>query len=418
MAALLLWFRARHRKSVSLAISNRDSEAERKTAKYASLFRYTGYYNSVVGFEGPLCDSEFQRLADQLQTRILQFFDAGMSTQPSSFGSLHAVKSSKGAVRKQNEDSAALVRVRFRSPDKDFDVGIVCDGLGGMAGGREAATLALSTFIARILRTSKFSPIERMTSAIAEANSQVFESLRGRGGTTLSAVFMQRHGHPVVAHAGDSRVYGVGPERKLTQLSKDDTLGALLSQSAQVHPDQDQASRLIQFVGMGAEFEPHVFSVPAQGYASFLLTSDGAHGVPEAILSRVVAGASDNEDVANRLINLANLLGGFDNATSVIFPSSFESKRDPVEEGIDVTVTSPASELAIWIPAQSSIQGSEAVLSKPSEPEVAPAPKPKSQRRRKPNKRKRDSEDRELPLRDQSEEPIDVDFPDRDRSSS
>ena len=38
------------------------------------------------------------------------------------------------------------------APERNFTLAALCDGMGGMAQGEYAAVLALSTFVARILR--------------------------------------------------------------------------------------------------------------------------------------------------------------------------------------------------------------------------------------------------------------------------
>lgn len=236
-----------------------------------------------------------------------------------------AIGSSVGLVRKRNEDRCLVARASYANGSRvNFTVAVVCDGLGGMAQGREAAILAASAFTAQLFCSPAISGKERLSRAVAYANAEVYHRLRGDGGTTLSAVVSFQHAHAILCHVGDSRIYGVSSERTLEQLSRDDTINALLNRR-EGEADAPKDSRLLQFVGMGDEMEPQIVSIPTQ-FRSILLTSDGAHDVPHSILQRVVSSAGGASDLIRNLLTLSHMLGGRDNASAILIPIGSEAE--------------------------------------------------------------------------------------------
>jgi serine/threonine protein phosphatase PrpC len=266
-----------------------------------------------------------------------------------------AVGTSIGLVRTANEDRCAVLKARFGgAPNKDFNVGIVCDGLGGMDAGQDAAVTAVAAFLATLLSSSTISPLARLQEAISEANLEVHGHLRGRGGTTLSAVLITRHQGSYLCHAGDSRIFAIGTQRSLHQLTRDDTLGSLLGRDSD---DGNRDNRLVQFVGVGEDLEPQLRSVP-DGATSFLLTTDGAHDLPASVITRLVANAGSPLELVRRLSQLSDMLGGPDNSSAVVLPGRLD---DPAlsGSGVDLSLILPAEEvtivLATWAPAQASL---------------------------------------------------------------
>ena len=143
-------------------------------------------------------------------------------------------KSDRGAVRKENQDRAAGARIRR----KGCVVGVVCDGMGGAAGGKLASELAASTFLAQFRREMMAgSAVEpAMRAACDAANQAVYgracadPELRGMGTTIVAACV--RHGRLTVLHVGDSRAYLVGL-RRMQQITTDHSLVQELIASGQ-----------------------------------------------------------------------------------------------------------------------------------------------------------------------------------------
>lgn len=288
-------------------------------------------------------------MQDQLTNRIHRFVASSLVSGDCESKGLYAVATTPGLVRKENQDCAIVVTARYgETPDRDFDIAVVCDGLGGMKHGREAALLGLSSFVSKILRTSRVPAVDRVRRAIDHANLEIFNVLRGGGGTTLSAVVIFRSGLTIVGHAGDSRVYAVSAD-ELRQLSQDDTLGAALKRTSE-QEDLRKDSRLLQFVGMGEDLQPHIFTAALPDVWSYVLTTDGAHDLPHSLLLRTLSGTQHNPSLARKLVQISESFGGADNATVAIVPARVPPEEGGKFEGLDLMLLNHTGRLDIWIP--------------------------------------------------------------------
>ncbi len=250
-------------------------------------------------------------------------------------------------MRKRNEDCCLVARAFYAHGSRaNFTIAVVCDGLGGMSQGREAAILAVSAFTAHLFCAPAMGWEERLSQAIKYVNAEVYRRLHGDGGTTLSAV-VSSHGEAMFCHVGDSRIYGVMPDRALEQLSRDDTINALLKrQEGQAETPKD--SRLLQFVGMGEEMEAQIAPVPGH-CRSVLLTSDGAHDVPHSVFQRVVTAAAGGSDLIRKLLALSDMMGGRDNASAILLPIGSEAELYDEGEENELLAILPNDTLAIHI---------------------------------------------------------------------
>jgi serine/threonine protein phosphatase PrpC len=250
-------------------------------------------------------------------------------------------------VRSRNEDVAAVLSVRYAANwNRDFDVAIVCDGMGGMADGREAALLAASIFLARCARVSRNAPArDKLISSVLTAQSEVQQRLRGRGGTTLSAVYTDRDSNAWFAHVGDTRVFSVTNGSTL-QVSRSDTVGALLNRI----DETPESSRLIQFVGMDDEIQPQIDCIMTSEASGLLITSDGAHGVTKDVWDTVCLHAKSGSDLVRKLLNVADAFGGLDNATALYIPPRVSDEPSPDDgPGMTIRLISLAGEREIWV---------------------------------------------------------------------
>ena len=141
-------------------------------------------------------------------------------------------------------------------------------------------------------------------------------------GTTITAAFVH-DGKITFGHVGDSRAYRMR-DGELAQLTDDHSLVAELERSgkitaaeARVHP---QRSMILRALGIGAEVEVDTYCFEGRADDVFLLCSDGLSGlVHDQVIGEVLGGCDSLEDAAERLIELANLSGGPDNITAVLF---------------------------------------------------------------------------------------------------
>src|SRR5690606_10252038 len=120
------------------------------------------------------------------------------------------VGSSRGRVRTENQDKAVVASFESDDPRKNFRVFLVCDGLGGMREGERCAAEAIAHFICDLVHTASISDrSERLRSAIAYTNSELWKIFNERGGTTIAAILLTDTGATAVA-VGDTRIYKHG----------------------------------------------------------------------------------------------------------------------------------------------------------------------------------------------------------------
>lgn len=218
--------------------------------------------------------------------------------------------SARGTVRKENQDRLLMVRTRSGSA-----VAVLADGMGGMKGGDVAARTAVVTAAQSCLASSL--PFETLLpGALQAANDAVFRQLRGEGGAAVVIAGWDSR-TCYVSHAGDARAYSVGADGRLAQLTTDDTIqGQLVRLGQPASSESHLSGQLLQFVGMGTDFEPHVTPVPASARA-VLLTSDGVHGMPAEVFTWIVGGATQLHLLVQRLITAIEWGGGQDNGTVI-----------------------------------------------------------------------------------------------------
>ncbi|MEH2062262.1 MAG: serine/threonine phosphatase [Nostoc sp.] len=215
---------------------------------------------------------------------------------------------------------------------------ILCDGMGGHAGGEIASELAVNTlrqyfqehWIANQLPTEESirEGVYLANEAIYKLNQQDARSGVGRMGTTLVMLLIQDT-QAAVAHVGDSRLYRVTRKQGLEQVTVDHEVGqreinrGVEASIAYARPD---AYQLTQALGPRDEnsIDPDVGFFDINEDTLLLLASDGLSDNDllethwqthlEPLLS---SGANLERGVAD-LIDLANQHNGHDNITGIL----------------------------------------------------------------------------------------------------
>jgi protein phosphatase len=207
---------------------------------------------------------------------------------------------------------------------------VVCDGMGGHAGGREASNLALATIFEYVAAAPPDArPPDVLRDAITAANLRVHalapsssDQGQGRPGSTVVAILVHSGGAEV-AHVGDSRGYHVQGSQ-VFQITKDHSMvqelvdaGFLTPAQAAVHPNANQITRAL---GMKADVQVDVRPQPIRFVAgdAFVLCSDGLSDLVEPHEIHRTVSAAPAAQAAGNLVDLANARGGYDNITVLI----------------------------------------------------------------------------------------------------
>ncbi len=224
-----------------------------------------------------------------------------------------------GLVREENEDSCG----RFVTPNGDLF--LVCDGIGGHAGGATASMLALETIRDFVNQGFQEDPKELLKRAMMAANQAIITDavqnphFKGMG-TTCVAVLIQ--GLEIFfGHVGDSRIY-LFSQGRLQALTKDHSFvqslvdqGQLSVEQASHHPRRNQITKALGMVQLD---QPTIAEKPISARLGdcLLLCSDGLTSmISDARIERILKKQSHVQEKTESLIELANLSGGTDNIT-------------------------------------------------------------------------------------------------------
>lgn len=235
-----------------------------------------------------------------------------------------------GREREMNEDAHHC--------DAELGVFVVCDGMGGHAGGEIASALtvksvtdavtALGPVLAEVAasRTGTEPMATALRAAIEKASGELYamgrEDKTKRGmGCTCTALAVAGH-RAVLAHVGDTRCYLLRGGQ-LTQISDDHTYLAEAIRHGVLKPEDAAGSPFGNVITRAVGPQPTVIvDVVAFDLApgdTLLLCSDGMHQyfADDAEIAGILAGPS-LEASARTLVQLSNERGGSDNITTLV----------------------------------------------------------------------------------------------------
>lgn len=249
-----------------------------------------------------------------------------------------------GRRRAHNEDNLAVsdFRIGYGELDASFHVGVVCDGMGGAAGGEVASSIAVEALLRSLYthvlnaymdQSTSYLHVHRiLEAAIQAANSAVYQEAHSRPGFSgmgcTATVMLGCHGRVYFAQVGDSRGYRIRGGQ-ITQVTMDHSFvselqreGRLTAEEAESHPRKSVITRAI---GSRPEVAPDVFEDPVQIGDLYLVCSDGLSGmVPDQDMLALVDGVAGDPDqaeltrICRELVDTANLAGGTDNISVVL----------------------------------------------------------------------------------------------------
>jgi protein phosphatase len=224
-----------------------------------------------------------------------------------------------GCVRTNNEDKFAY--------DEQASLFVVCDGMGGMAAGEVASSIACETLVSTFAGHSTTKPLElRLALSIRAANEAVFlagQQYENRGmGTTLVAAAVS-DGSLLVGNVGDSRAFLLR-DGLCMQLTVDHSYLNEVLRSGRVREeelnsiDRQRFEALItRAVGVAQDVEPDFFSLDLYAGDKIVLASDGLTRYLEcADIARLAD--DDLEASCQRMVDEAKGMGGIDNVTCLL----------------------------------------------------------------------------------------------------
>ena len=225
-----------------------------------------------------------------------------------------------GNVRIAQEDSHDIAALT-----PNGDVFVVCDGMGGHVGGKQASSIAVKSIIDYLKKERYPQPTQALNDALQFANMQILgyanehPELKGMG--TTACIVLLQDSEAYIAHVGDSRIYlYLGQEKQLHRITKDHSYvqtlvdaGQISDEEAEHHPNKN---RILKALGIRLDLVPSFGKVQPINGDVFLICSDGLSGmVSDSTMREVLMQNKSIEYKGNTLINLALDAGGLDNIT-------------------------------------------------------------------------------------------------------
>jgi protein phosphatase len=229
-------------------------------------------------------------------------------------------RTAKG-LRSNNEDAYVV--------DKEHNLFLVADGMGGQECGEKASGLA-AEIIPKVVQdrlAAQQEPSRAVQDALAQANEAIVSAGKsqpiGRRMGTTAVLAVQKADQVYVAGLGDSRAYLIRGDR-VDRLTVDHSVAEALVHSGTLTPEQARNSPwqhvLYKFLGCaemaeGAEVRPFT---PEAG-DRLLLASDGlTNHVSDEDLSEGARKFPNPQAWADHLVPLALERGSKDNVTCVV----------------------------------------------------------------------------------------------------
>ena len=167
----------------------------------------------------------------------------------------------RGLIREANEDCIGITCLK-----NGITIAVVCDGMGGAAGGKIASEIAENTFTSSIVSFCEALSKESFDSkklkvaieeSIQKANDAILAkaredlSLFGMGCTLNALVFCDFKSKIYYANVGDSRLYKI-TNQKIKQMTKDHSYVQMLldnkeitEEEAEHHPNKNLITKAL-----------------------------------------------------------------------------------------------------------------------------------------------------------------------------
>ena len=204
-----------------------------------------------------------------------------------------------GLVRKENQDDYAVEQL----PESGYTLCVVCDGMGGPAGGRQASHIAVETFVSEMKKQLRpgMSP-EQLKEVSAYAVSVANRAIR-----QAAQASMDYH----ISADGISRVT---KDHSLVESMVD--RGDITPEEARHHPNRNLITRALG-PDMSALSDGYICPMAAGDF--LLLCSDGlVETVTDQEMLFEVLHGGDLATCMDRLLAISKANGASDNVTAVL----------------------------------------------------------------------------------------------------
>jgi PPM family protein phosphatase len=245
---------------------------------------------------------------------------------------IYGQSSDVGMVRDNNQDSILSLSLMSRSADQRPDSGLfmVADGAGGHSDGEKASALAVRVFAAQVMSQiylpflmddeDRSPVVEVLASAAQKANEEVIKNVPDSA-TTLTAVTIIGD-LASIAHVGDSRCYLI-TQNGTEQITRDHSLVQRLIELGQITEaealDHQQRNVLYRVIGQSETGEVDTFTRRLPAGSRLLLCCDGLWNyLSNEEIGEIVMSYDTPQEACDKLVELANELGGADNISVIV----------------------------------------------------------------------------------------------------
>lgn len=226
-----------------------------------------------------------------------------------------------GIKRTNNEDAYGSCATSIGK------VYIVCDGMGGHAGGERASEIAVSTIQSYFQESfGEVIPLA-ISEALKHANRNIWDEAQNNPelsgmGTTCILAFLHNNGDVYLGHVGDSRCYHFNENNELLVLTKDHSYVQFLIETGDVDVeaafDHPAKNRILKALGIDSDVTPTITQEPYRFGAknSLLLCTDGLNDMlRDEEIRQIMMKNNLPEEQVEKLIQSALDKGGKDNVT-------------------------------------------------------------------------------------------------------
>lgn len=230
----------------------------------------------------------------------------------------------KGLSRSSNQDD--VLGVIKSNGDSLY---VLCDGMGGHAGGAVACKKCINVF-KNDFKKSKYNDLESakewLYKTILKANKEIIiegnkdVSLKGMGTTVVCLLISEKF--KVYASVGDSRLYSYN-KKTLKQISEDQTFAVALYKAGYINKKEAEnhprKSMLLCAVGTSSASSLDVQIKEVKGNDNYLICSDGLYNmVDDDKIKEILNENISLQEKGDKLVNEANDNGGLDNVSVIL----------------------------------------------------------------------------------------------------